>query len=99
MSELLKIKLYFSFISDMRSFNSTTRKHTKLMINEHYYLIAGDQLISSRISDDNFYNRRSDRYGEKIAKTVEKYSATRFICDNTKQKRVQMNIFMVPSEE
>jgi hypothetical protein len=61
--------------------------------------ISGDQLMISRISDENFYNRRSDNHGEKIAKTVEKYSATRFICDNTKQKKVQRNIFLVPSEE
>lgn len=62
-------------------------------------MLTGDQLISSRISDDNFYNRRNDEIGEKIAKTVEMYSAARFICDNTKLKKVQRNIFLVPSPE
>lgn len=62
-------------------------------------LFAGDQLISSRVSDEKFYTRRSDDDGEKIAKTVEKYSAARFICDNTKLKKVQRNIFHVPSDE
>lgn len=65
----------------------------------HFFMLAGDQLISSRISDDNFYNRRNDEVGEKIAKTVEMYSAARFICDNTKLKKVQRNIFLVPSPE
>jgi hypothetical protein len=60
---------------------------------------AGDQLISSRVSDEHFYARRSDEEGEKIAKTVEKYSAARLICDTTKLKKVQRNIFNVPSIE
>lgn len=64
------------------------------------FLLAGDQLISTRMSDDKFYNRRfDDVIGEKIAKTVKKYSAARFICDNTKLKKVQRNIFQIPSDE
>lgn len=65
----------------------------------HKKRFEGDQLSSSRISDGGFYSRRSDKEGEKIARTVEKYSAARFICDNTKLKTVQRNIFNVPSEQ
>jgi hypothetical protein len=60
---------------------------------------AGDQLISTRMSDENFYSRRNDEHGEKIMKTVKDYSAARFICDNTKLKKVQKNIFLIPSKE
>lgn len=51
------------------------------------------------MSDEDFYSRRSDKDGERIAQTVEKYSAGRFLCDNTKLKKVQRNIFHIPSNE
>lgn len=63
------------------------------------YLLAGEQLISSKISDKKFYSQQNDEHGEKIVKTVEKYLASRLICDNTKVKKVQRNIFHVPSDE
>lgn len=68
-------------------------------MHSHILFLAGDQLISTRMSDEKFYNRRGDKVGEKIAKTVKQYSAARFICDNTKLKSVQRNIFHVPSDE
>lgn len=63
------------------------------------FFSLGDQLISSRVSDGNFYSERNSDDGEKIAKTVESYSAARFVCDTTRLKRAQRNIFQVPSEE
>ncbi|CRL05203.1 CLUMA_CG017992, isoform A [Clunio marinus] len=61
--------------------------------------ILSDQLINSRLFDETFYNRKTDDSGEKVMKTVENYSATRFICDNTHLKMVQKNIFHIPSDE
>lgn len=47
-----------------------------------------------------FYDRKSpDDDIEKISKTVETYSPTRLLCDTTKLKKVQKNIFLLPSNE
>ena len=68
----------------------------------HYVIntLTGDQLTSTKLSDINFYDRKSsDDDIEKIAKTVENYTATRLLCDTTKLKKVQKNIFLLPSIE
>lgn len=61
--------------------------------------LLGEQLISTKISDHKFYDRTTEEHDDKIKRTIEEYTATRLLCDTTKLKKIQKNIFLVPSDE
>lgn len=93
------MKLSCSVVHDINFRKREKRDQMHLWWSLFRFISAGEQLISSKISDVKFYTRRYDEAGEKIMKTIKNYSAARFICDNTRLEKVQRNIFNVPSDE
>lgn len=61
-----------------------------------FIISIGEQMINTRLSDDEFYTKVND---PNIKSIVENYTGAKLICETTKLTSVPKNIFHVPSEK